>query len=49
MGLEIVFFIGAFILLAALIYGVLRNHYRSRVERHVADSIVRERYRNDET
>lgn len=49
MGLEIVFFIGAFILLVALIYGVLRNHYRSRTERHVADSIVRERYRNDET
>ncbi|WBL76572.1 hypothetical protein I3J27_26560 [Bradyrhizobium xenonodulans] len=49
MGLEAVFFIGAFILLAALIYGVLRNHYRSRTERHVADSIVRKRYKNNET
>lgn len=49
MGLEAVFFIGAFILLVALIYGVLRNHYRSRAERHVADSIVRERYKNNET
>lgn len=49
MGLEAVFFIGAFILLAALIYGVLRNHYRNRTEQHVADSLVRERYKNDET
>jgi len=49
MGLEAVFFIGAFILLAALIYGVLRNRSRSRIERHVADSIVRERYENNET
>jgi uncharacterized membrane protein len=49
MGLEIVFFVGAFILLVALIYAVLNNRYRSRTERHVADSIVRERYKNDET
>lgn len=49
MGLEAVFFIGAFILLVTLIYGVLRNHYRSRTERRVADSIVRERYKNNET
>jgi hypothetical protein len=49
MGLEAVFFVGAFILLAALIYGVLRNRTRSRAERHVADDIVRERYQNNET
>jgi hypothetical protein len=49
MGLEVIFFIGAFILLVALIYGVLRNHTRSRTERHVADSLVRERYKNNET
>jgi len=28
---------------------VLRNRYRSRTERHVADGIVRERYENNET
>ena len=49
MGLEAVFFIGAFVLLVALIHGVLRNRTRSRTERHVADSIVRERYKNNET
>lgn len=49
MGLEAVVLIGAFVLLAALIYGVLRHHDRSRAERHVADSIVRERYENNET
>lgn len=49
MGLEAAFFIGALILLTALIYGVLRNRARSRTERHVAGSIVRERYKNNET
>ncbi|WP_441237535.1 hypothetical protein [Bradyrhizobium sp. 930_D9_N1_4] len=49
MGLEAVFFVGAFILLVALIYGILRNRSRSRIERHVSDSIVRERYKNNET
>jgi hypothetical protein len=49
MGLEIVFFIGAFALLVALIYGVLASHYRDRTGDHVAEEIVRERYRKDET
>ncbi|MCP3401539.1 MULTISPECIES: hypothetical protein [unclassified Bradyrhizobium] len=49
MGLEAVFFVGAFVLLVALIYGVLRNRYRSPTERRVAESIVRKRYKNDET
>lgn len=43
------FFVGAFILLVALIYGVLRNRSPSRTERHVAESIVRKRYENNET
>lgn len=49
MGLEIVFFIGAFLLLVALIYGVLAYHSRDRAADHVAEEIARERYRKDET
>ena len=47
--MEIVYFFGAFILLAALIYGVLQYHYRSRAAARLGDEIVRERYRHDET
>lgn len=48
MGLEIVFFIGAFVLLVALIFGTLQWHYRSRRAVRVGDEIVRDRYRRNE-
>jgi hypothetical protein len=49
MGLESLFFVGAFILLAALIYGVLSYHYRNRDAVRSGSEIVSERYRRDET
>ena len=49
MGLEIVFFIGAFALLVAPIYAVLAYYYRDRRADHVAEEIARERYLKDET
>lgn len=48
MGLEAVFFIGAFILLVALIYGTLSYRYRNRAAVRAGDEVVRQRYRNDE-
>lgn len=47
--MEIVYFVGAAILLAALIYGVLQYRYRNRAAVKVGDDIVRERYKRDET
>ena len=47
--MEIVYFIGAFILLVALIYGSLHTHYRSRPQKKLADQIVRDRYRHNES
>ena len=35
--MEIIYFIGAFVLLAALIYGTLNYHYRDRVKSRAAD------------
>ena len=46
-GWEIVFGIGALVLLTALIFGVLQYHYRNRRAVQVGEEIVRERYRND--
>jgi len=48
MGLETAFFIGAFILLVALIYGTISYRYRSRAANRLGDEITRERYRNDQ-
>ena len=45
MGLEIVFFLGAFVLLAALIYGTLSWHYRDRAAVRAAEEVTRQRYR----
>jgi hypothetical protein len=45
---EIFYFIGAFILLTALIYGTLSYHYRNRAAQRAGEDIVRERYRRDE-
>jgi hypothetical protein len=47
--MEIIYFIGAFILLLALIYGTLSHHYRDRRKSKVADQIVRDRYEHNRT
>ena len=46
---EVVYFIGAFALLAALIYGSLSYRYRNRALDHVGEEITRERYRRNQT
>ena len=48
MGLEAVYFAGAFILLVALIYGVLSYHYRNPALEPVRDETTRELYREDD-
>jgi len=48
MGLEAVYFLGAVVLLAALIYGTLSYHYRNRAANRAGDEIVRERYRQNQ-
>lgn len=45
--MEIIYFFGAFVLLAALIYGTVQWHYRRPIDRQ-ADEIVRDRYRRDD-
>ncbi len=47
--MEIVYFFGAFVLLAALIYGTLQYHYRNRAAARLGGEVARERYRRDET
>jgi len=47
--MEAVYFLGALILLAALIYGTLQYHYRSRAADLAGDEIVRERYHRNES
>jgi hypothetical protein len=47
--MEVVYFIGAFILLTALIYGSLNYRYRERSSRRIADQIVRDRYHHNQT
>ncbi len=44
MGLETVFFLGAFLLLAAMIYGTLSWHTRDRAAVRAAEEITRKRY-----
>ncbi|MBV8927174.1 MAG: hypothetical protein JOZ74_17560 [Bradyrhizobium sp.] len=48
MGLELVFFAGAAVLLAALIYAILRNRHRSREANAVAEEVTRRRYQEAE-
>lgn len=48
MGLEAVYFIGAFVLLTALIYGTLSYRYRNRATTDAGEEIVRERYRQNQ-
>jgi hypothetical protein len=47
--MEIVYFIGAFLLLSALIYGSLHTTGRNRHRRKVTDQIVRDRYEHNRT
>jgi len=47
--MELVFFIGAFVLLAALIYGTLNWPYRNRRRDRMTDQLVRDRYEHDRT
>ncbi len=46
--MEISYFIGAFILLSALIYGSLSYRYLNRAAERVGEEIVRDRYRHDQ-
>jgi hypothetical protein len=47
--MEVVYFVGAFVLLSALIYGTMRSHYRNRLRDKVTDQIVRDRYEHNRT
>jgi hypothetical protein len=47
--MEIVYVIGALILLTALIYGSLDYHSRNRRLRKISDQIVRDRYEHNRT
>lgn len=47
--MELVFFTGAFALLAALIYGTLNWHYRDRRRDRMTDQLVRDRYEHNRT
>ena len=49
MGLEALYFVGALILLAGLIYAPLSWHYRNRAADRVGEDIVRARYKRNET
>jgi len=48
-AMEALYFIAAFILLSALIYGSLHAHYRDRYKQKVVDQIVRDRYEHNRT
>ncbi|MEH2556573.1 hypothetical protein V1286_004102 [Bradyrhizobium algeriense] len=48
MGLEAAYFLGALVLLIALIYGTLSYHYRNRAATRAGGEIVRERYRQNQ-
>ena len=47
--MEAVYFVGAFLLLLALIYGTLSWHYRDRRRDRMTDQIVRDRYERNQT
>jgi hypothetical protein len=47
--METVYFIGAFVLLVAMIYGTLNWHYRDRRKDGMTDQIVRDRYEHNRT
>jgi hypothetical protein len=49
MEMEAIYFLGALILLTALIYGTLQYHYRNKAATRAGNEIVRERYRRNES
>jgi hypothetical protein len=49
MGLESLYFLGALVLLTALIYGTLSYRYRNRAATRVGEEITRERYRQNQS
>lgn len=46
--MEAVYFLGAFVLLGALVYGTLRYRGRDKAADQVRDEVTRERYRRNE-
>ena len=48
MGFEVVYGIGAAILLAVMVWAVIYNSRRSRREKQIGEDIVRERYRKND-
>jgi hypothetical protein len=49
MGLEAVYFLGALILLIALIYGTLSYRYRNKAATRLGGEIARERYKQNQS
>ena len=49
MGLEIVYFLGAIVLLDALVYGTISYRHRDKLATRTGNAIVRDRYRRNET
>jgi len=49
MGLELVYFFGALVLLTTLIYGTLSYRYRNKAATRVGEEITRERYRQNQS
>lgn len=49
MGLEAVYFVGAVVLLLALIYGVVSYRHRNRAADRMGEEVVRDRYHKNET
>jgi hypothetical protein len=49
MGLEIVYGVGALVLLTALIYGTLQYHFRNRQATRSGGEVARQRYERNET
>ena len=47
--MEIVYFLGALILLVALIYGTLSYRYRNKAATRLGGEIARERYRRNQS
>jgi hypothetical protein len=47
--MEIIYFVGTFIVLVALIYGTLNSRFTNRRLRKVSDQIVRDRYERNQT
>jgi hypothetical protein len=49
MGQEIVYGVGALVLLTALIFATLQYHYRNRCATEAGGEIAQERYRKNQT